>query len=174
VGKTSEVCFSTYFDELNPNLKSVCPRKFLIMRYQSCRVCLSATVPDRQNVKFYPDSADTYRGIFGGPCMRRWRSLAKLLMLYPGRPHRCSFTQRFLILSNFWADICNHTPWCKGHGSVVALHPIRRKGHPLIVAYTRGCCNFRLDKIIVICSSSSTLPRPYPRLLLTLECLPRT
>jgi len=37
--------FWTYFEELNPNMKSVCPRKYLIMRYQSCRVCLSATVP---------------------------------------------------------------------------------------------------------------------------------
>jgi hypothetical protein len=34
-----------YFDELNPNLKSVCSRKFLIVRYRNCRVCLSATVP---------------------------------------------------------------------------------------------------------------------------------
>ena len=44
VGKSPEVCFWTYFDELNPNMKSVCPRKYLIVRYQSCRVCLSATV----------------------------------------------------------------------------------------------------------------------------------
>ena len=33
-----------FFDELNPNLKSVCHQKFRITRYQDCRVWLSATV----------------------------------------------------------------------------------------------------------------------------------
>ena len=44
-GKTSEVCFLTYFDKLNLNLKSICARKFPIMRYQNCHVWLSTTVP---------------------------------------------------------------------------------------------------------------------------------
>jgi len=44
MGKTSVICFSTYFDELNPFLNLVSCQKILIKRYQDCRVWLFATV----------------------------------------------------------------------------------------------------------------------------------
>ena len=45
VGKTSEMCFSTYFAILSSDLKSVCPKVHFFPRYQISWLWLSTTVP---------------------------------------------------------------------------------------------------------------------------------